>query len=325
MHALQLVDDSTVTLREVPDPTPQPDEALVAVRMAGICSTDLQLARGYMGFAGTLGHEFVGEVTRCDGDPGLVGARVVGEINAACGRCDACRNNLGRHCATRTVLGIAGRDGCFADALCLPMRNLHRVPDGLSDERACFAEPVAAAYEILEQRPQTAGERVAVLGDGKLGQLIAQVLHAAGAQVCLVGRHRDKLELARAMGIGGMLDAEAAAVTDRRFFTVVEATGTPEGLERALGLVRPRGTVVLKSTYKGSLSLDMAPFVIDEITLLGSRCGPFSPALEALSRGTVDPVPLIAGRYPLSEAETAFAHAGRRGVLKVLLDMRAPG
>ncbi|MDD9971443.1 MAG: alcohol dehydrogenase catalytic domain-containing protein [Myxococcales bacterium] len=320
----------TVELTRVPVPVPGKDEALVRVRLAGICNTDLEILRGYMAFSGTLGHEFVGEVVApaassedaatSDSYQGtdLVGARVVGEINATCGTCQRCLAGHPRHCEYRSVLGIANRDGCFAEYLTLPWKNLYRVPDHVSDEVACFAEPVAAAFEILEQLPQAAQQTVAVLGDGKLGLLIAQVLASAGARTHLLGRHARKLALARARGVE---TPEDNAVRNGGYDLVVEATGSAGGMARALELVRPRGTLVLKSTYHDKLTLDATKLVIDEITLLGSRCGPFAPALAALADGRVDPAPMIDATLPLADGPRAFELARSRGALKVLLSM----
>lgn len=304
-------------LREVDVPRRAAGEALLRVRMAGICSTDLEISRGYMGFTGTLGHEFVAEVVEAD-DRELLGTRVAGEINLACGRCSTCARGLARHCPSRSVLGILGKDGCFAEYLTLPEQNLHRVPAGVPDRLACFVEPIAACYEILEQVPIQPGDRVVVLGDGKLGQLIASVLAAQGGRPILAGRHERKLELARARGLSAQL---ADALEAKAYDVVIEATGSPSGMQRALSLVRPRGTLVLKSTYHGPLTFDAAPLVIDEISLIGSRCGPFAPALECLAAGRVAPEPLIDAVFPLSDAAAAFQHALAPGVLKVLVQM----
>ncbi|HEX4353608.1 MAG TPA: alcohol dehydrogenase catalytic domain-containing protein, partial [Polyangiales bacterium] len=262
--------ESRLALEQRDAPSRRAGDALVRVRMAGICSTDLEIARGYMNFRGVLGHEFVGEVIEAD-DASWIGARVAGEINLACGACAMCQRDLPRHCSKRTVLGILGKDGAFAEYLTLPIVNLHRVPIGVPDRTAVFVEPVAACYEILEQLRVAPSDRVAVLGDGKLGQLIAAVLASRGAAPTLVGKHARKLALARVRGLG---TAKPNELDDKTFDIVVEATGSPAGMQRAIALVRPRGTVVLKSTYHGNLSFDAAPLVIDEITVIGSRCGP---------------------------------------------------
>jgi threonine dehydrogenase-like Zn-dependent dehydrogenase len=301
--------------RDVPDPRPAQGEALVRVHLAGICRTDLEITRGYLGFRGTPGHEWVGHVVSAD-DATLVGARVVGEINLACGRCATCAAGLGRHCPTRRVLGIVGADGGFADLIAVPAANLHRVPDRLPDREAVFTEPLAAAFEILDQVPTIAGARAVVLGDGKLGLLVAQVLAGAGASVQLAGRHAAKLGRAHTLGIRTG-DAEPGADL------VVDATGSPDGLVRALALVRPRGTIVLKTTVAAEHRLDLAPAVINEVTLVGSRCGRFAPALAALAAGRVAVAPLIDAVYPLDDALTAVAHAARPGTLKVLVDAGA--
>ncbi|HEX7480435.1 MAG TPA: alcohol dehydrogenase catalytic domain-containing protein [Polyangiales bacterium] len=304
-------------LRELPVPKRGPGEALIRVRMAGICNTDLEIARGYMSWSGVLGHEFVGVVEEAD-DSSLIGTRVAGEINLACHDCDMCRRGLARHCRKRSVLGILGKDGCFAQYLTLPIQNLHRLPDGLRDRAACFVEPVAACYQILEQVFVDQRDRIAVLGDGKLGQLVARVLREAGAELTLVGKHARKLELARSVGIA---TASASDLPAHAFDTVVEATGSASGMELALSLLRPRGTLVLKSTYHGKLSLDAAPIVIDELTVIGSRCGPFEPAISALSAGCLSPEPLIDAVFPLDDAVAAFRKAEEPGVMKVLLAM----
>ncbi|MCO5166515.1 MAG: alcohol dehydrogenase catalytic domain-containing protein [Planctomycetes bacterium] len=292
--------------------------ARVRVLLAGVCSTDLQLLRGYMGFRGVPGHEVVGVVE--EGPPGLVGRRVVAEINFACGACPACGAGLGRHCPTRQVMGILGADGAFAEQVLVPPANLHVVPDAVSDEEAVFAEPLAAAFEVLEQVHVRPGTRAAVLGDGKLGLLVALVLHAAGARVTCVGRHARKLEHLRRAGVEvAEADLAAAAAPAERVDLVVEATGSAAGLERAVQLVRPRGTLVLKSTVADAHRLSLAPLVIDEVTLVGSRCGPFAPALAALARRGVAVAPLVDAVYPLAEGSEAVAHAGRPGTLKVLL------
>src|SRR5215218_10020865 len=297
-------------------------EALVRVRLAGVCNTDLEIARGYAGFRGTLGHEFVGEVESAPGAPELVGRRVVGEINAGCGRCQLCRAGDARHCPARTVLGIVGRDGAFAEYLTLPAVNLLPVPDEVPDERAVFAEPLAAACGITERVRVETETRVAVVGDGKLGLLCAQALKATtGAGVTLVGRHDAKLDVARSRGVRALKTEELPASYARAFDVAVEASGSPAGFETALKLLRPRGTLVLKSTFHGKTELNTAPVVVDEISIVGSRCGRFKPALELLRRGAVETDALITDEFPLSEGPRALERAAEPGVLKVLLRM----
>ncbi len=299
-----------------PDPLPPPGEALIRVRLAGICNTDLELLRGYMAYRGVLGHEFVGEVVQAS-DAAWIGQRVVGDINAACYTCATCRAGRHTHCPHRTTLGIYRRDGALADYLLLPEANLFPVPDSVPDEAAVFVEPLAAACEILEQVHLRPTDRVVVLGDGKLGLLVAAVLRLSGCDLTLVGRHPEKLALASAWGVPGRLAHEA--LPDHAADVVVECTGSPEGFAQARQLLRPRGTLVLKSTYHGAQAVDMSSLVVDEITLVGSRCGPFAPAIRLLGAGLVDPRPLITAVYPLTEVEAAFEHAGRKGALKVLV------
>jgi threonine dehydrogenase-like Zn-dependent dehydrogenase len=318
MRGVWLEDRRLALRRDLPTPRVGEHEALVEVLVAGICSTDLEMVRGYYPFTGVLGHEFVGRVRA--GPDGLSGQRVVGEINAVCHACAACRAGRERHCHDRTVLGIKGRDGAFADLLTLPVENLHPVPDAITDEGAVFVEPLAAAFEILEQVEIGASDRVLVVGDGKLGQLVARALASTGCQLRVVGRHPSKLELLAALGIE---TGSAADVEPKAFDVAIECTGNPSGFEIARRALRPLGTLVLKSTYAGELTLDASAVVVDELTLVGSRCGPFAPALELLGSGAVEVEPLIAARYPLDRALEAFEHAGRRGVLKVLLDMRS--
>lgn len=310
---------SGVELREVERPVRGPGEALVRVRVAGICSTDLEIARGYLGFQGTLGHEFVGEVVESD-SKGWVGTRVAGELNLSCGACSLCERgaHYSRHCPTRTVLGIVDKAGCFAEYVTLPERNLHRVPDRVPDSLAAFIEPVAACHEILEQVRVAPRDRIVVLGDGKLGQLITMVLADQGYSPVLAGKYERKLALARARGL---VTADAAALPRKSFDLVVEATGSAGGMERAIEVVRPRGTLVLKSTYHGKLSLDAAPLVIDEITLVGSRCGPFQPAIATLASGSLPAESLIDAVFSLSDAKAAFERAATPGALKVQLRM----
>jgi threonine dehydrogenase-like Zn-dependent dehydrogenase len=296
-------------------PRPPAGEALVRVIKAGICNTDLELVRGYYPFQGVLGHEFVGRV---ESEGAWHGRRVCGEINAACGLCDSCRRGQPTHCERRTVLGIVNRDGAFAEFLALPYDNLHLVPAGVSDEEAVFTEPLAAALEILQQVHVRPDHTVVVIGDGKLGLLCAQVLALTGCWLLALGKHRNKLDLLAARGLQTALVDEAPAL---RADVVVECTGSPAGFEAARRLLRPRGQLVLKSTYAGQLTVDMSRLVVDEITLIGSRCGPFPPALALLARQQVDVGGLVHARYPLAAALAAIEHAQRPGVLKVLLEM----
>ena len=289
--------------------------ALIRLIYGGVCNTDLELLRGYYGFSGTPGHEFVGEVVEAD-DRAWIGRRVVGEINLACGKCEWCRRKLGRHCPRRTVLGIVKHPGAFRELLTLPVENLHRVPREIPSEHAVFVEPLAAAGEILDQVRIPVGERVAVLGDGKLGLLIGQVLHAHGAEVHQYGHHREKLRIAAKCGI----DARRAGKLPRAEYDfVVDSTGSSEGLRQAAGMARPRGTVVMKSTVHGLVGIDSAPVIVNEITLIGSRCGRFEPALRLLRSGRVNVEPLISEVVPLERAPLAFRRAATPGVLKVLL------
>ena len=298
-------------------PVPPPEEALVRVKLAGICNTDLEIVRGYMGFRGVLGHEFVGVVEEC-ADKSLVGQRVVGEINCYCGQCPTCRAGALTHCPNRTTLGIWGRDGALADYLSLPMANLHTVPEAVSDEAAIFVEPLAAALEILEQVQVKPTDRVVVLGDGKLGLLVAQVLGLTGCNLVVGGRHEERLAILRRRGIGARLADELPA---EKADVVVDCTGHPSGFAAARGLVKPRGTLVLKSTFHGDVEVNLSMLVVDEITLVGSRCGPFAPALRLLERGLVDVESLISATYPLDEGLAAFERAQKKGMLKVLLEM----
>lgn len=310
-----LLYDGELKLLSKPRPKPPPGEALIRVSLAGICNTDLEITQGYMGFQGVLGHEFVGVVEAAE-EEGWPGKRVVGEINCYCGECSLCRRGLFTHCPERTTLGIWGRDGAFAEYLTLPLANLHPVPEEIPDEDAVFVEPLAAALEILEQIQVKPTDRVIVLGDGKLGLLVAQVLALQGCDLLVVGHHAHKLEILKRRGIATHLDEGS---WERSFDIVVDCTGTPEGFAQALALLCPRGTLVLKSTYHGETEVDLNRLVIDEITLIGSRCGPFVPALELLKRGLVDVAPLISATLPLDEGVKAFQLAGKRDALKVLL------
>jgi len=298
-------------------PEPAAGEARLRVLTAGICNTDLELLRGYYPFIGVPGHEFVGRVEAAPGAESWEGRRVVGEINASCGACPACAAGRRTHCERRRVLGIRGRDGAFAECLTLPVTNLHEVPDGVPDDVAVFTEPLAAALEVQEQVPIGPGDRVVVVGDGKLGNLVAQTLALTGCALTVIGRHPGKLALLAARGIATAAESD---VPGGRADVAVECTGNAEGLERARSAVRPRGTIVLKSTYRGRASLDVSRIVVDEVTLVGSRCGPFAPALAMLAQGRVDVRPLIHARFPLHEAVAAFAEAARPGVMKVLVN-----
>jgi threonine dehydrogenase-like Zn-dependent dehydrogenase len=314
MRAIVL-DHQAVYQDSRPDPVPGPADVLVRVLQAGVCETDLQLIKGYMGFRGVLGHEFVGVA---ESGP-LQGRRVVGEINCACQRCDTCKAGLQTHCPNRTVLGILNHDGAFADRIAVPQVNLHAVPDTISTDVAVFTEPVAAAYQIPAQLPIARGHRIVVLGDGRLGNLCAQVLANLSDHVLVVGKHPEKLALLQARGIATALVTDA--IGERMADIVVECTGSDTGLPTALKLVRPRGTIVLKTTVAGTQTLPWAPFVIDEVTLVGSRCGPFDRALDGLAQGHVDVLPLISDRFDLSHGLAALQRAQARGVLKVLIDV----
>jgi alcohol dehydrogenase len=306
------LEKGAVEVLDIPVPERPPGFALLRLLKAGICNTDLELQRGYYGFTGTPGHEFVAEVAAAD-TAELVGKRVVGEINLACHACDWCARGLARHCPQRTVLGIVRHPGAFQEFFLLPERNLHVVPDTIPTERAVFTEPLAAACEILDQVAIPPGEIVAVLGDGKLGLLIAMTLRAHGNRVHQFGRHPEKLRIAAAVGV----EVDAAP---GQYDWVVDATGSPEGLRTAAAMVRPRGTVILKSTVHSMVAVDTAPLIVNEITLVGSRCGRFEAALPLLARAEIPVEKMIAARYPLREAREAFAEAATKGTLKVLLE-----
>lgn len=309
------LEERKLTLRnDLPKPEPAEGESLIRILCAGICNTDIELTRGYYPFRGVLGHEFVGVV---ESGP-LEGKRVVGEINAACEACCRCRSGMRAHCGNRTVLGIAGRNGAFAEHLVLPSRNLHAVPETVDSSAAVFTEPLAAALQIQEQVRVAEDDRVLVVGDGKLGQLIAQTLALAGCRLFVVGRHENKLDLLRRRGIATVTAGE---VKEAGFDLSVECTGSPGGFELARSALRPRGTLVMKSTYAGRLNLDAAPVVVDELTIVGSRCGPFAPVVDLLASGAVDVAPLISGRLPIANGLEAFERATRPGSLKILLDI----
>ncbi len=317
MEALHF-DGRALALVDKPVPTPRAGEARVRVLLAGICSTDREIVRGYMGFIGTPGHEMVGIVESAPDAPQWEGRRVVGEINAACRACETCRRGLPSHCPNRTVLGIAGRDGTHAGYVTLPIANLHAVPADISDRAAVFVEPLAAAFEPLAQGVEAvAGQPVVVLGDGKLGLLQAAVLATTGAAVTLVGRHARKLEIAERFGARGVRVEDAMKLP--KVELVAECTGTPTGLALALRLLQPRGTLVLKSTYAGEPPLNLAPIVVDEIRVVGSRCGPFPEALAALGARRVAVEALVDAEMPLRDGLAAYERARMPGTLKVLL------
>ncbi len=313
MKALWL-ENRQISLREIPQPR-KPHEALIRIRKAGVCSTDLELVKGYYPYTGVLGHEFVGEVVESP-DASWLGKRVVGEINVVCGQCEACLNGRPTHCENRTVLGIANRDGVFAEYAALPVENLRRVPDSVPDEMAVFTEPLAAALEIQQQVQVKPTDRVLLVGAGRLGQLVAQTLALTGCDLRVLSRHAYQKDMLAARDIKAVAEDE---IQPRRWDIVVEATGSPAGFDIARKAIRPRGTLVMKSTYAGELTVNFSPLVVDEITVVGSRCGPFAPALRLLERREVDPTPLISAQYKLDDIVQAFEHAAQRGVLKVVV------
>lgn len=316
MKAL-LLKQGRLRFEELSVPAVGAGEALVKVKMAGICNTDLELVKGYMGFEGVLGHEFVGVVAATE-DRAWTGKRVCGEINFGCGVCGWCRRGLNRHCPNRTVLGILNQNGAFAEYVVIPVQNLRAVPDAVSDVAAVFVEPLAAAFEILEQVKIEPNHKVAVVGDGKLGLLVSQVLKLTGCDLTLIGKHDRKLALAKAWGLK---TTRPEAVNDCEFDIAVEASGAPAGFETAMRALKPRGKMVLKSTYAGKLELDAAAIVINEITVVGSRCGLFDPAIRALANNLVQVEELVDEVFPFSNALHAFERAQQSGTLKVLLDL----
>lgn len=324
MEALLLTAQGLLLAKDRPIPEPQPGEALLRVRLAGVCSTDIELTRGYKdGFVGCLGHEFVGDVVEANGAPEWIGRRVVGEINIGCGRCAMCLRGLSKHCFQRMTLGIKGKDGVFAEYATLPVANLHELPAGVTDEQAVFVEPLAAAFQILEQVAIDEAARVVVLGAGRLGMLCAMALATTHCDLVVVGRHASKFPLLAAQGIEQTVLVGTQAYDDlvtQLADVVVEATGSAQGLAEALRLVRPGGVVVQKSTYAdGHFDLDTNRIVVDEITLVGSRCGPFPRAIAALQSGAVVVDGLIDARFSLDQGVAALDFAQRPGVLKVLL------
>ena len=324
MKALFFQDNKLQFRSDFPDPVPCENEALIRVIYAGICSTDLELVKGYMNFDGILGHEFVGIIEKCT-DKDLIGKRVSGEINISCQKCSYCNSGMERHCPNRSVLGILGRDGAFAELLTLPTRNLHLIPDSISDDEALFIEPVAAAFEILEQLPVSHGDKVCLIGDGRLGILTAQVLASTGCQLLVMGKHEEKLAILQSKGIKTkVISAPCPTLSSElknSFHIVVDCTGSPEGIESAMKLVRSGGTIVLKTTVAGERRLDLNELVIDEITLIGSRCGPFEPAIKAIEGKVVNVKQLISKVFTLDDGINAFDFAAKKGVLKVLLKM----
>ena len=309
------LENRRVEVRSVRRPQRPHGFALIRLLTGGVCNTDLELRDGYYGFRGTPGHEFVGEVVAAD-NADLLGRRVVGEINLACRQCDWCRRGLGRHCPKRTVLGILGHPGAFREFLTLPEANLHVVPDSIPNEAAVFVEPLAAACEILDQANIPDGSAIAVLGDGKLGLLIAQVLSARRKEVHLYGRHKNKLRIAERAGVQV---TASKRLPSNAYDWVVDATGSRDGLRQAIQITRPRGTVFLKSTVHGVVEMDTAPVIVNELTLIGSRCGRFDPALQLLQSRSINVADMIADTLPLAQAKRAFARAAEPGVLKVLL------
>ncbi len=308
-------------LCEVPTPGLSDGEALIRVLVAGICHTDQELTKGYMNFQGIPGHEFVGEVVEVsasasEAEHKLIGKRVVGEINCGCGSCSLCLAGVEKHCQQRTVLGIAGRDGAFAEYLSLPSRNLHQVPDEVNNRNAVFTEPLAAALEILEQVKIQPDDSVLIIGDGKLGTLAARVIQLHGCDPIIVGGSDYKLDILKKWGLKTFRKSE---YPDTAFDFVIEASGSPEGFDSAVASLKPRGTLIMKSTYAESLTFEATPLVIDEITIVGSRCGPFEPALKMLEQKLIPVEDLITKVYPFEEAESAFEHAAKPDALKILL------
>jgi threonine dehydrogenase-like Zn-dependent dehydrogenase len=313
MKALWL-ENNRLDLREVPEPA-RFGEALIRIRVAGICSTDLELVKGYYPFKGIPGHEFIGEVVAAD-ERSWIGQRVVGEINISCGNCEQCLNGRPTHCENRTTLGITKRNGTFAEFTTLPIANLHRVPASVPDEMAVFTEPLAAALEIQQQVHVQPTDRVLVVGAGRLGQLIAQTLALTGCDLHVVARHVYQQKILAERGIRTIAEVE---IQPGRWDIVVEATGSAGGFSLARRAIRPRGTLVMKSTYKGEISVNFSSIVVDEVNIVGSRCGPFEPALRLMEKGQVDPSVLIAAEFRLGEALSAFERAAQPGILKVLV------
>jgi threonine dehydrogenase-like Zn-dependent dehydrogenase len=301
---------------DIPKPDIQDGECLIRPSLVGICSTDLELVKGYYPYKGILGHEFVGEVVEAPGNPDIEGKRVVGEINLVCGKCAHCRGGRSSHCTNRTVLGIAGHDGVFADYFTLPVDNLHFVSELISDEKAVFTEPLAAALRIQEQIHIDPDNKVLVIGAGRLGQLVSQTLLLTGCDLTVVARYQNQQDLLENRGIR-VIDEDQ--ISQGSMDIVVDTTGNPKGFEASRSAVRSGGKIIMKSTYAGKLEFDASAVVVDEITLLGSRCGPFAPALNLLEEGKVDPTPMISEYVPLENGIEAFNRAGGKGILKILL------
>lgn len=302
-------------------PSPRKGEALIKVNTIGICNTDYEITKGYMGYKGVLGHEFTGVVEEINADDkSLLNKRVVGEINCGCGECEWCNQGLERHCPNRSTLGIWQREGCFAEYVCLPVKNLLEIPENVSDEEAVFTEPLAAALEILEQIHIPPYKKIAVLGDGKLGLMIALALNAAGLDLILIGKHENKLEIAKKQGIKTKLLSDVEI--KKEFDFVVEATGSISGFETSLALTKPRGTLILKSTIAASKEFNFAPVVVDEITIVGSRCGQFAPALRLLESGRIDVKPLISDIFELDESIAAFERNKEKSSIKVIVKVK---
>ncbi|HEY4328769.1 MAG TPA: alcohol dehydrogenase catalytic domain-containing protein [Phycisphaerae bacterium] len=330
MRSLHFDGKSVRFQSNTPEPVPGEAEVLIKVHLAGICQTDLEIAKGYMGFAGILGHEFVGTVTKLGKNvkTDWMGKRVCAEINCVCGKCDMCARGLSTHCMRRTVIGILNRDGAFAEFIRVPVHNLHEIPALVTDEEGVFVEPLAAAFQILRQIPIEKRTRVTLLGDGRLGQLIAQTLCQTGCSLTLVGHHEDKLALAEKLCKSGaatgtlrsMLECDLRPARDQDI--VVDSTGRAEGLERALTLVRPRGTIVLKTTVAGGRAVNLAPLVVDEVTVLGSRCGPFPDAIAALAQRKVNVLPLITRRVTMEQAAPFFLPGSMPSGLKNLIKIK---
>ena len=314
-----LVFNGKLELTDIPVPAMSEKDALIRVRLAGICMTDLEIVRGYMNFRGVLGHEFVGTVEKT-GNPELLGKRVVGEINVGCGRCEFCLKGLERHCYDRTCLGIFRKDGAFSEFFTLPESNLHVVPDDVSDEAAVFVEPLAAALEITEQIHIEPAMETLIIGDGRLGFLVCMVLRLTGCSITVVGKHPEKLSMFRKHRVAAAM-LEDIDRLGHKYDLVVEASGSPAGWITAINHVKPRGIIALKSTYHGDFSFNPAPLVINEISVVGSRCGQFAPALRVLQSGLVDPRSLITGIYPLEQALEAFEMADNSRNMKIFIKM----